>query len=61
MLYPFHKDDQLNSDLDISIDYLPGYPRIKLSDEKGLFDFIHRKVWLEDLESISGRLWWILK
>lgn len=53
---PFHKDNQLNDDLDVSFDYLPGYPRIKISDHKGLNDFIPREVWLEDLESISGRL-----
>lgn len=33
---PFHTDDQLNSDLDASLDHLPGYPRIKLSDRKSL-------------------------
>ncbi|CAP91133.1 Pc13g00640, partial [Penicillium rubens Wisconsin 54-1255] len=48
-------------DLDTSLDYLPGHPRIKLGDEKGLFDFIRREVWSEDLESISGRLWWMSK
>ncbi|KAJ5963045.1 hypothetical protein N7501_007986 [Penicillium viridicatum] len=58
---PFHKDDQLNGDLDTSPDYLPGHPRVKLGDEEGLFDFIHREVWSEDLESISGRLWWMSK
>ena len=56
---PFHKDDQLNGDLDTPLDYLPGHPRIKLGDEKGLFDFIRREIWSEDLESISGRLWWM--
>lgn len=58
---PFHKDDQLNGDLDASLDYLPGHPRIKLSDHKGLFHFIRQEVWSEDLESISGRLWWMSK
>jgi hypothetical protein len=37
---PFPKDDQLNSDLNASLDYLPGQPRVKISDQKGLFDFI---------------------
>ncbi|KAJ5348540.1 uncharacterized protein N7506_001793 [Penicillium brevicompactum] len=45
----------------ISSTYLPGHPRIKLGDEKGLFEFIRREVWSEDLESISGRLWWMSK
>ncbi|KAJ5674367.1 uncharacterized protein N7477_004301 [Penicillium maclennaniae] len=58
---PFHKDDQLNDDLDTSLNYLPGHPRIKVGDETGLFDFIRREVWSEDLESISGRLWWMSK
>ncbi|KAJ5887720.1 hypothetical protein N7495_007761, partial [Penicillium taxi] len=58
---PFHKDDQLNHDLDASVDHLPGHPRIKISDRKGLYDFILREVWSEDLESISGRLWWMSK
>ncbi|KAJ5900021.1 hypothetical protein N7495_004765 [Penicillium taxi] len=58
---PFHKDDQLNRDLDASLDYLPGHPRIKTSDRKGLYDFILRELWSEDLESISGRLWWMSK
>lgn len=58
---PFHKDDQLNDDLDTSLDYLPGHPRIKISDHKGLFDFIRQEIWSEELESISGRLWWMSK
>ncbi|KAJ5938333.1 hypothetical protein N7466_001467 [Penicillium verhagenii] len=58
---PFHKDDQLNSDLDASLDYLPGYPRIKLSDKKSLLEFILQEIWSEDLESISGKLWWMSK
>jgi hypothetical protein len=58
---PFHKDDQLNGDLDASLDYLPGHPRIKLSDHKGLFNFIGQEVWSDDLESISDRLWWMSK
>ncbi|KAJ6149086.1 hypothetical protein N7471_000285 [Penicillium samsonianum] len=58
---PFDKDDQLNGDLDASLDYLPGQPRIKMSEHKGLFDFILKEVWPEDLESISGRLWWMSK
>jgi hypothetical protein len=59
--YPFHKNDQLNGDLDASLDYLTGHPRIKMSDSEKLFDFILREVWSEDLESISGRLWWMSK
>ncbi|KAJ5273931.1 hypothetical protein N7478_009056 [Penicillium angulare] len=58
---PFHEGDQLNNDLDASLDYLPGYPRIKMSNEKELFDFIRQEVWSEDLESMSGRLWWMSK
>jgi hypothetical protein len=58
---PFHKDDQLNDDLDASLDYLPGYPRIKMSNHKRLFDFISRELWSQDLESISDRLWWMSK
>lgn len=58
---PFHKDDQLNSDLDTSLDHLPGHPRVKVSDHKSLFHFIRREIWSEDLESISGRLWWMSK
>lgn len=58
---PFLKDDQLNGDLDASLDYLPGHPRIEMSDHKGLFDFIRQEVWSEDLESISDRLWWMSK
>ncbi|CAG7941485.1 unnamed protein product [Penicillium salamii] len=58
---PFHKHDQLNGDLDASLDHLPGHPRIKMSDHKGVFDFILQEVWSEDLESISGRLWWMSK
>jgi hypothetical protein len=58
---PFQKDDQLNDDLDASLDYLPGHPRIKISDHKELFDFISREFWSEDLESISDRLWWVSK
>jgi hypothetical protein len=57
---PFHKGDQL-SDLDASLDHLPGHPRVKLGDRKILFRFIHQEVWSEDLESISGRLWWMSK
>lgn len=58
---PFHEDHQLNDDFDASLDYLPGHPRIKLSDHQGLFDFIRQEVWSEDLESISGKLWWMSK
>ncbi|KAJ5413897.1 hypothetical protein N7509_000524 [Penicillium cosmopolitanum] len=58
---PFHKNDQLNGDLNASLDYLPVHPRIKMSDGKKLFDFIRQQVWSEDLESISGRLWWMSK
>ncbi|KAJ6072952.1 hypothetical protein N7467_011037 [Penicillium canescens] len=58
---PFYKDDQLNSDLEALLDYLPGHPRIKMSDHKGVFDFIRQEVWSDDLESISGRLWWMSK
>ena len=57
----FHKDDQLNGDLDASLDRLPGHPRIKLSAHKGLFYFIRQEVWSDDLESMSGRLWWMSK
>ncbi|KUL81726.1 hypothetical protein ZTR_09471 [Talaromyces verruculosus] len=56
---PFHKDHQLNDDFDTSLDYLPGHPRIKLSNNKGLFDFIRQEVWSEDLELMSGKLWWM--
>jgi hypothetical protein len=59
--YPFHKNDQLNDDLDASPEHLPGYPRIRLRDDKNLFDFIRQEVWSEDLESISRRLWWMSK
>ncbi|KAJ5745114.1 hypothetical protein N7520_010296 [Penicillium odoratum] len=58
---PFHKDDQLNGDLDASLDHLPGHPRIKTNDHKGLIAFIRQEVWSEDLESISGKLWWMSK
>ncbi|KUL81415.1 hypothetical protein ZTR_10223, partial [Talaromyces verruculosus] len=61
LLCPFHKDHQLNDDLDASLDYLPGHPRIKLSNYTSLFDFIRQEVWSEDLESMSGRLWWMSK
>jgi hypothetical protein len=59
--YPFHKDDQLNSDLDASLDHVPGHPRVKLGDRKGLFRFMRQEVWSEDLEPISGRLCWMSK
>jgi hypothetical protein len=58
---PFHKDHQLNDEFDASLDYLPGHPRIRLSDYKGLFNFIRQEVWLEDIESMLGRLWWMTK
>jgi hypothetical protein len=58
---PFHKEDQLNDGLDLSRNYLPGHPRIRVSDGKGLLDFIRQEVWSEDLESISDRLWWMSK
>ncbi|KAJ6102457.1 hypothetical protein N7486_004884 [Penicillium sp. IBT 16267x] len=58
---PFDKDDQLSSDLDASLDYLPGHPRIKITNYEGLFDFIRQEVWSEDLETISDSLWWMSK
>lgn len=58
---PFHKDDQFNDDLDASLDYLSGHPRIRMSDDKGLFKFTRQEVRSEDLESISDRLWWMSK
>lgn len=58
---PFRKADELNSDLDTSRDCLPGYPRIKLSDDKNLLEFVRSELWSEDLESISDRLWWMSK
>lgn len=58
---PFRKADELNSDLDTSRDCLPGYPRIKLSDDKNLLEFICSQLWSEDLELISDKLWWMSK
>ncbi|KAL4861240.1 hypothetical protein BDV12DRAFT_180568 [Aspergillus spectabilis] len=47
---PFCKDDQLNGDLNASLDYLPGHPRIKISDQKGLFHFMHQE-WMSKRDS----------
>ncbi|PCG88534.1 Hypothetical protein PENO1_109690 [Penicillium occitanis (nom. inval.)] len=58
---PFHEDHQLNDEFNASLDYLPGHPRIKLSDHENLFGFILQEVWSEDLESMSGKLWWMSK
>lgn len=55
--YPFQKANQLNSDLDTGHDYLPGYPRIKLSDQECLYNFISQELWANDLEKIANRLW----
>ncbi|KAL3470236.1 hypothetical protein BJX99DRAFT_239844 [Aspergillus californicus] len=58
---PFQKANQLNSDLDTGHDYLPGYPRIQLSDQECLYNFIYQELWANDLETIANRLWWMSK
>ncbi|KAL4947385.1 hypothetical protein BDW69DRAFT_178507, partial [Aspergillus filifer] len=58
---PFQKANQLNCDLDTGHDYLPGFPRIKLSEQECLYNFIHQELWADDLENIANRLWWMSK
>jgi hypothetical protein len=43
------------------LDYLPGHPRVKLSNTPALFDFLIREFCHQDVDSIASRLWWMSK
>jgi hypothetical protein len=67
---PFSKEDQLETSLDDRDDdstakntedsrHLPGYPRLQLSHETTLKDFIKGDIFSSDLESLAPKLWLI--
>ncbi|KAI9855706.1 MAG: hypothetical protein M1813_009668 [Trichoglossum hirsutum] len=60
---PFSKEHQLNHELDsdFALDHLPGHPRVKLDDHRGVGNFLEREFCCADLETMAPRLWMMSK